>query len=291
MKPKGVVSAVDEDLIVSYLLGDLDGAERSRLEERLLTDAEYREVIRAVEDDLVDDYVRGELPVRQRELFEKQFTASPDRMRKVELARALTQALGDSGHVPASEPTPLIVRSRWRPLISTFRYPLAAAAVLLLGLGVWFATQSTRTPSTVQSPQAAQRPPANTAPTKPEDRSAQPAPELSIATFVLPPGLVRDGTAATTFAIPAGTDVVRLRIVLDKGDEYPAYRAELRTASGNSVWKSDAGSIQTDAAGQSIALEVPAELLPAERYELTLTGVNRDVAEDIGYYYFSIAKR
>jgi hypothetical protein len=36
---------------------------------------------------------------------------------------------------------------------------------------------------------------------------------------------------------------------------------------------------------------VPADLLRSDRYELTLTGVNKEVAEDIGYYYFSFVKK
>jgi anti-sigma factor RsiW len=265
----------DEAQIVSYLLGELNEEDRTRLEERFLRDVEYREHMRAVEDDLVDDYVRGELAPRQRERFEKLYTTLPHRARKVELARALNETL------------------RQRPQASrrwTFRYPLAAAAVLVIGLGVWLVIETSRMRPQVQPPQVNQQapPPEQKPSTTPEQGPAQPT-QLSIATFVLPPGLVRDSAAATSFVIPGGTQVVRLLLPLEKGDEYPAYRAELRTASGNSVWKSDAMRPQPDAAGQSVVLDVPADLLRPDRYELSLTGIDKEVTEAIAYYYFSFA--
>jgi hypothetical protein len=289
-----VTSPVDEAQIVSYLLGDLDENERARLEERFLRDVEYRDLIRSVEDDLVDDYLRGELPPHQRELFEKQFASHPQRAQKVELARALNRALDERPRViTGKSATVLRAPVRSRAPISAFRYPLAAAAVLLLGLGLWLVMETRRSGPPVEQPQAQQQTPRpeDKPPTPPPDRSTPPGAQLSIATFVLPPGLVRDSTAARTFVIPEGTQIVRLRLPVEKGDEYPVYRAELRTASGRSVWKSDALNPQADAAGQSVVLDLPADLLPPDRYELTLTGVNKDVVEDIGYYYFSFAKK
>jgi anti-sigma factor RsiW len=283
----------DEAQIVSYLLGELDEADRTRLEERFLRDTEYRDRMRAVEDDLVDEYVRGELAPYQRELFEKQYTTVPTRARKVELARALTKALAEKR--PVTEPAPVLVNfpGSTRLLRSSgIRYSLAAAAVLVIAIGVWLAMESRRSrpevqPQTAeQTPQPEQTPPA--AREEPMDRSA---PQLSIATFVLVPGLTRDATGESTFIIPAGTQLVRLRLPLEKGDEFPAYRVELNTVSGNSVWKGDSVRPQADAGTQSVVLDVPADLLRSDRYELTLTGVNKEVAEDIGYYYFSFVKK
>ena len=282
------MSTVDDAQIVSYLLGDLDKEERTRLEERFLRDVEYRELIRAVEDDLIDDYVHGELPPHQRALFEKQFATNAKRAEKVELARALSRALGERQAVRE----PISFRKTSTPAsFSAYRYPLAAAAVLLIGIGIWFVMGTRPSRPEGQPPQAEQQTPQpeQQPPIEPGNRGGQPAPQLSIATFVLPPGLVRDSAAGRTFVIPPGTQIVRLRLPLEKGDDYPAYRAELRTASGNSVWKSGSVSAQTDASTQTVVLEVPADLLQPDRYELLFAGVNQGVAEDIGYYYFSFS--
>ncbi len=86
------------------------------------------------------------------------------------------------------------------------------------------------------------------------------------------------------------TELVRLRLPLEKGDEYPAYRAGLRTASGDAVWQSGTISPFTGPAGQSVVLELAPDLLRAEKYELTLSGINKEVVEDVGYYYFTVSK-
>jgi hypothetical protein len=273
---RSFVPEVDEAHIVKYLLGELPDEDRTRLEERFMREVEYRELIRSIEDDLIDDYVRGELTPHQRALFEKQFTALPHRARKVETAKALSRALGDG-------------RSRAR--LSVFSYPLAAAAVLVLALGVWLVMGTRRSQPEVQLPPTAQgTTPPEAKPSAP-DVPPTPAPLPSIATFLLPPGLVRDSAAAKTFVIPQGTQLVRLRLPLDKGDEYPAYRAELRTSSGNSVLKADAVRPQADASGLTVVLDVAANLLPVDKYELALAGVNKGVTEDIGFYYFSIVNK
>ena len=283
---------VDAAQIVNYLLGALPEEERARLEERFLRDAEYRELIRAVEDDLIDDYIRGDLAPRQRELFEKQFTNLPHRASKVEMAIALSKALGDEPRVDGwkavASPKNLATPSR----LVVFRYPLAAAAILVVGLGVWL-VMGTRPsqPEVEQSHTAQATPPPKAVPRSAPDDPPPPAPQLSIATFLLPPGLVRDTTAARTFALPAGTQLVRLHLALEQADEYPAYRAELRTASGKSVWKADALRPQRDPQGLSVVLDVPADRVPPESYELTLTGISKAGADDIGYYYFNFATK
>src|SRR5262245_46756820 len=90
----------DENLVVRYLLGQLPEEEQLRLEERAFSDQEYLQNVLAVERDLIDEYVRGELSGSERRQFEKLFLASPERRRKVEFARALTNVVSES---PATE--------------------------------------------------------------------------------------------------------------------------------------------------------------------------------------------
>jgi hypothetical protein len=286
---------LDEAQIVSYLLGELPDEQRTVLEERFLQDEEYRELIRAVEDDLIDEYVRGELTPRQRELFERQFASRPRRTRKVELARALNRAFHEEPRVVSLSAARnadggTTIRPLWR-----FRYALAAAAMLLLAIGVWLVIETRRAPSGGRPQQAQQQPPParpQTPPDAPNTASGQAGSQpLAIATFVLPPGLARDANDGRPFVLPEGTQTVRLSLPLEQGDEYPIYRAELRTTSGQSVWKADSARAATDAAGRAVVLDISADLLQADRYELTLTGVISGTAEDIGYYYFSFVKK
>jgi anti-sigma factor RsiW len=305
-----MVPKADEAQIVGYLLGELSEEDRTRLEERFLRDVEYRELIGAVEDDLIDDYVHGDLAAHERELFEKQFTSLPHRRQKVELAKALSRTLSERRHASSVESVSAARESTgfWASFLSSlqppnwaFRYAVAAAVVLLV-LGVWFITQTNR-PRTelersVAEQQAPQRPaespsqPGETARTDPPSEPLQVSPpkQLAIATFVLAPGLTRESGESRTFVVPAGTQLVRLQLSLERGDEYPAYRAELRTASGDSVWRSGTVRPVTGPAGLSVVLDVSPDLLQSGKHELTLAGVNKEVVEAVGYYYFVVSK-
>ncbi len=285
-----MLSDADEARIVDYLLGELPDEDRTRLEEQFLRDVEYRELIRAVEDDLIDDYVRDELAPRQRELFEKHFT-SPHRRQKVELARALSHRLSERPRVKESTRWSFLRAPNW-----AFRYALPAAAALLLAVAVWFTTG--RTPPTQPGQSQADQQAQSGTPARPGERQGQSEPDpqtspsqLAIATFVLPRGLTRQTVESTTFVVPPGTERVRLQLTLEAGDDYPAYRAQLRTARGDTSWQSGRVQSETGPAGQSVVLELPADVLRSEKYELTLTGLNKDIAEDIGYYYFGIVKK
>src|ERR1051325_11469042 len=79
----------DEKTIRQYLLGELDEAEMSVFEERLMTDDELFEMLRVVEDELIDEAAAGELSAAERARFEQYFLATPDRRARLELSRAL----------------------------------------------------------------------------------------------------------------------------------------------------------------------------------------------------------
>jgi hypothetical protein len=299
----------DEAQIVAYLLGELSEEDGTRLEERFLRDVEYRELIRAVEDDLIDDYVHGELAPHQRELFEKHFTLLPHRRQKVELAKALSRTLSAQRLAPSADPVPATrepasVRQFRLPVLRApnpaLKYALAAGVVLFLAFGAWFMTNRPRTePERSQAEQQLPQPQGRNASPGQRSRDSQPGQppqpsppaQLAIATFVLPPGLTRESGESRTFVVPPGTQLVRLQLSLERGYEHPAFRAELRTASGDSVWRSGVVQPETGPAGQSVVLELPADLLRSEKYELTLTGMNKEVAEDVGYYYFSVIRK
>lgn len=303
--------AVRDAQIVGYLLGELPEDERETLERQFLRDAELRDLMRAVEDDLIDDYVQGDLPAHQRERFEAQYLSRSPRKERVERARALDRALaGRRAAPPAAEsPPPARPRAWWfRPstvpgLQAVPRYALAAAAVVVIAVGVWFAWNA--------SPRAPQRAPDQMAgdqtPARPDEKPPQPVPPVrregpsppeptvprppSIAAFTLVPGVVREAARGTTLAFPPSTDVVRLHLPLEPGDEFPSYRGELRGASDVPVWRSGAVRPGGDRTAQSVTLDLPPRLLVPGRYELTLTGLRGDAVEIVGYYYFSVGAR
>jgi hypothetical protein len=113
----------------------------------------------------------------------------------------------------------------------------------------------------------------------------------AIATFILLPGS-RGPDEPVRFVAPRSSRIARFQLDLERGDEYPLYRVELRTAGGNVVWNQDVKQTRQTAAGPSVVISLPLSILQSGEYELTLRGLKaKGQFEDIGYYYFSILKR
>lgn len=88
--------------------------------------------------------------------------------------------------------------------------------------------------------------------------------------------------------LPPATRTARLQIGLERGDDFKSYRVELRTTQGQTVWTRD----QLRPQGRSIPLIIPAQLLRAGQYELTLKGVTEaQQTEDVRFYYFDVQKK
>jgi hypothetical protein len=65
-----------ENLIRRYLLGELAEADHTALEQELLIDRGKFDQVWAVENELVDSYVRGDMSRPARERFESHYLAS-----------------------------------------------------------------------------------------------------------------------------------------------------------------------------------------------------------------------
>lgn len=116
------------------------------------------------------------------------------------------------------------------------------------------------------------------------------APRVAIASFVLAPSL-RGGNKIQTVSIPAQTGGVAATLELG-ADEYAAYRAVLRSASGEQIlWRS--GKLKSKSVGGDTRLNVnfPAKLLRAGVYSIELTGIAADgAAEIISDYSFRVVR-
>src|SRR6266404_8650301 len=78
-----------EELIKSYLLGELPAQDRKDVEIRLLNDPEYFDEVVLVEDELADDFVFGILPEDQAQRIRSRFLTVPERYEKVKLLKAI----------------------------------------------------------------------------------------------------------------------------------------------------------------------------------------------------------
>ncbi len=85
--------------------------------------------------------------------------------------------------------------------------------------------------------------------------------------------------------------VAHIEIQLEPRDDYPRFRAELRTLSGEEVLIRGSLPRRAGTAGYTVSLDVPASALAMGQYELALKGILNDQStQDIGYYYFSVQK-
>src|SRR5947207_3279167 len=79
----------EENLIRSYLIGELPENEQDELEQRLLADPEFFEITSMIEGELLDDYVMGVLSESDRMSLERRLLISAQQQRRVQLIRLL----------------------------------------------------------------------------------------------------------------------------------------------------------------------------------------------------------
>src|SRR5262245_45793582 len=109
MSHKTGVMKVDqrENLIRRYLLGELAEADQAALEEELLIDRGKFERVWAIENEMVDSYVRGEMSRADRKRFESHYLASLLHRERVAIAESfltnIDQAAGETVEVGRSE--------------------------------------------------------------------------------------------------------------------------------------------------------------------------------------------
>jgi hypothetical protein len=87
---------IDEQLMTDFLLGNLPDEEIQRLDEMSLTDDDFVNRLQAVENDLVDTYVRGELSGNSLNQFRSNYLQSPNRREKVAFAETLQRLTNKS---------------------------------------------------------------------------------------------------------------------------------------------------------------------------------------------------
>ena len=316
----------EEQLIFSYLLGDLTDAERTGVEERYFTDPSFLDLVESVEDDLIDAYVRGELSSRERRNFEMHFLTSPRRRDRVAIAEALQVQVAAARRLATVQQES---RDRRGFLFSLFRLESLAAraafaTVLVITLGAvsWLWVQNSRLRAQLQQAQVEQdrakqeqrqlegqlaeqreqnqilveelsKPPdpldSTTSPTPPAtSEDAKPV----VASFFLIPGMTREVASLRKLEIPAAAQAVRLQLAIDIPGEYASYRAALQKPGGAEIWSRQVAKTRQTKSGKAVVVALPASLLDTGDYLLTLTGTTAaGVSEVVDDYPFAVLRR
>jgi hypothetical protein len=250
-----------------YFLGSLSGEERDRLERDYLADPAVYEHLRAVEEELVEDYLGGRLTAQDRAGFERHFLGSPRLRLRVELTEALLQRAAGRGVIRRG-------RTRWTPAA----WAVAASLMIAAGLGTWALVGSWyggEAPSDV--------PPASPS----ASRSTVGTPRVARAT--LAPGRTRGAQRGVEVTLGGGVDVLELDLELARA-EHPAYRAVIRRAEGDVVWRSPELVAQGTAARLHLTAGVPSVRLVPGDYVVTLEAAPPGRVGDLAEYFFRVLR-
>jgi hypothetical protein len=309
------MTALSDSELRRYLLGRLSEESASALERRYFGDSTLSDEIAEAEHDLVDDYVAGRLTSGERADFESRYLTTPDRRLRVATAAALRDIARRESPGVTLEPlrsaaaTTRIRRApggRWllglRP--ATWAW-MSAAAAILMSIGLWllFAARPQPAPQRAEAPRAptAGRESAGPVPPAPVPAPSSEAPgrsatprspmvtggQTSVA-LLLSPVLTRSDAAPPTLAVPAGTNLVELRL-LSEQSALVDVPVDVRSVDGGAVWTGRSGRPPAGIEpGVAAVVTVPTGRLPPDDYILTLSA---GTGPPLAQYYFRIAPR
>jgi hypothetical protein len=281
-----------ERAITDFLLNNLPESERAKIESKYFHNREYREQVLAMEQELILTYLRGELSAADRGRFEAGFLKSERRKALIEETRRLMSAADRSspatGLLPVSQSPFAAFLNRY------FKLRWAAAALLIGAViyAGWFPSvgdeQIAQTPAEPATPAPSVRlvepgplpPRTQRQTTTPARRGKHSAP---IAPTAIPPApktydfsldvaMTRDGNLNTTTAeinIPRDAEALNLTLK-NIVPAYPSYRISLKSMEGQPVWKLDSVKSRR----QEARLRIPAELIRDGEFVLDIYGLN-----------------
>ncbi|HUA13830.1 MAG TPA: hypothetical protein VMG31_00930 [Verrucomicrobiae bacterium] len=292
------------ELLTQYLLGSLSVEEAERLDELSVTDDDFAAQLNAAENDLVDSYVRGELSGNALAQFKSVYLSSPKRREKLALAETLL-AFEQRRAAPrlgarAASPQKAGTQKRWSFSPGAWLVPqrgLAIAAVLLFVASGYLFTANRQLRQQLDSSNAergslvqqeqdlqhelAARPPASqgteSAATGLGEKTVD---QLRVATFIFAPSL-RGAGPLPVVPTPPDTDLVVLKLELESND-FPKYLASLEDSSTRqTVWRSPELTPVSDGDKRAVSFAFHANLLKNQNYMIQLRGVRSNSALEL----------
>lgn len=284
----------DEELVRSYLLGELQEEEAERAEGRLLAEDELFELAEAVEGDLLAAAARGELTPAEKEKVERRLAASPAGRERQALARLLNQAANRAARPrpQTQDPTPtapVVPFPRRSTAASSLRW-MALAAGLAAAAGLsWYALERphggesppliARERPAPAHPVASRNPaPAPVPPPVPtagaaeeEHQSAKREPAKVLLQLALM--TTRGAGSVRRLDLPRGTEIVELQIATEGMEEFKSFDVAVRDHAAQTVWERRGIAPRTLSGVPSLVAELPADRLPSGRCEIRVQGL------------------
>lgn len=321
-------------LLMRYLLGTLPPGEAERLDELSITDDEFAFRLSAAENDLVDSYVRGDLPTESADQFESAYLATSQRRQKLKFAQALFtfQQKASLQRVAAQQTSEKIIsqkaaavgRTTFEPemrpekkrqaswtlfsmprLIPQWGFAGAAFLFLIAGSYLFISNQQLKEQvrrseseraGLAQHEQQLQHQlesqtassTANSSPAS-QPQSNQPADgieHLKIAAFVLAPSL-RGNAPPPVVAVGRDTELVILKLELEATD-FPQYQVAVEdSATRQTVYSSADLKSLAEGEKQTVSFAFRKNLLKPKNYLVQVNGITASgTAEPISSYPF-----
>jgi hypothetical protein len=311
-----------ENLIRRYLLGELAEADQAALEQELLIDRSKFDQVWAVENELVDSYVRGEMSRVDRERFEGHYLVSPLHRERVAIAESfltnIDQAPGETVEARKKEPVaPWLRRFPLRSPRPVYGVVLVMALLLTFSL-VWSYIERVRLTGQIANVQKeAQTERAFLKQRERELASRNQEFEKELAdvsrrneqlkaeleqlrlrrqaipstflSFLLAPAPVRGEKALPQSTIPLSAGKAHLLMELNNND-YANYQAVLQTVEGREILRRRTGKVLFGKDRALATLPVKAGELTRGDYILILFGQTADGrSEEIDRYFFRVS--
>jgi hypothetical protein len=312
-----------ENLIRRYLLGELAEAAQSALEQEFLIDRGKFDRVWAVENELIDSYVRGEMSHADRKRFEGHYLASPLHRERVAIAESfltnIDRAPGEK-MVEASEKESVVPWRRRFPLRSPLLVfgVIFVMALLLTFSIVWSHIERVRLTGQVANVQKEAQ--TERAFLKLRElelasrnqefekevadmsrrneqlkaeleqlRRRRPAAPSTVLSFLLAPAPLRGEKALPQATIPLLTGKARLLMELNDND-YASYQVIVRTVEGREILRRRTGKVRFGKDRVFATLPVKAGELTKGDYFLILFGQNSGgKSEEIDRYFFRVS--
>jgi hypothetical protein len=95
---------VKNEIIKQYLLNTLSEADRNQFETQYFEDDDLYQRLQMIEEELIADYVYDRLTVSERRLFDEHYSVTPERRKRIEMARNWKIVTSDPRRKQAPQP-------------------------------------------------------------------------------------------------------------------------------------------------------------------------------------------
>jgi hypothetical protein len=279
----------DDQVLVRYLLGLLPDEETVRLDELSITDGEFAWRLKAAENDLVDSYVSGDLSGETLERFQSVYLSSGAHREKVGFAESLLVA-GKRG-TAVTQVRAKAAPWRWLIFPPRALAACALVLLLVAGFLVWedIGLRRRLAQTEIERSNLAQEVRSLQSRVEAPVPATNAAPAERLASFVLL-AQARGVGPLPVISLPSGTSRVELQLELEV-DEFPFYQVAFKDLAANRIVSRSSGlKAQRRGANRIVSFDIQPSLLGEQNYMVELSGVPAGGApEFVAGYAFRVA--